>query len=766
MGNGITHASVGTSITQIEFESADAHVGDTGRANSYVVAANDAPDNWKNQSDGTGDGSADDVTVQTYIDLLPTNGGSISLTTGTYVWANATTVTRAINGITVRGTGVGTYLTGDGTTAQFTAGGNNWILEDFKTDTTTAVLLTAMGATTGWEWHNVTTSDGYFALRTNSGSIITSTLTDSGLTSGRIPIAGVGGLIGDSANLTWDGSADTDAATLSDMGTLGASAWVVANDAPATIKTYATTLQAAGYPVWVCDGTADQLDISAAAAVGYLEIVLSIGSYSWSANFTPVSNMHIYADGATITLADGANSNMVNTSGTLNNITIEGGVWDGNQANQTSGGQLFRLSGTAITNVTIKNTEIKNARLDAITTTGASASISILNNYIHDCLAYGVDVGGSTGVLVDGNRVEGTGQYGIAFNGSAHECQAVNNRLANNTGRGITAIGVAVNLGYGNIISANTILNSNSNDIHLNYQFSCTVSANTIKWSTGTKTGSGEGIDVVNSNTISVSGNTITGMAHATGANGITLETCTGCTVEANTSSFNGNGGIHIHNSSKNTVNSNITHDNAVYGIDLSSTATYNIVTANQCYDTTSIQDYGILEAEAANNNQIKNNILYDNTVANLVKVGANTTVEGNTNFIASGETRSVSGALTAGNANAIAFAFHDTELQDCYITKVVSDVTTAGGTASSVLQVGIADDAAGTNLGSEFFTGLDLNAIALNDSWNPGDTGAMTKFVLIQDSASATDGWIVGKILTQNAASLAGKYYIYYTGK
>jgi hypothetical protein len=38
--------------------------------------------------------------------------------------------------------------------------------------------------------------------------------------------------------------------------------------------------------------------------------------------------------------------------------------------------------------------------------------------------------------------------------------------------------------------------------------------------------------------------------------------------------------------------------------------------------------------------------------------------------------------------------------------------------------------------------------------------------WVFEQDSASATDGWIVGQILTQNAASLVGSYYIEYVGK
>ena len=33
-------------------------------------------------------------------------------------------------------------------------------------------------------------------------------------------------------------------------------------------------------------------------------------------------------------------------------------------------------------------------------------------------------------------------------------------------------------------------------------------------------------------------------------------------------------------------------------------------------------------------------------------------------------------------------------------------------------------------------------------------------------DGGAATVGWVDGKILTQNAASMAGKYYIFYVGQ
>lgn len=114
-----------------------------------------------------------------------------------------------------------------------------------------------------------------------------------------------------------------------------------------------------------------------------------------------------------------------------------------------------------------------------------------------------------------------------------------------------------------------------------------------------------------------------------------------------------------------------------------------------------------------------------------------------------------------------IAFAWHNPEAQDIYIKKVVAAITTKGGTATSIIDVGIADDAIGTNAGVEFFDDIDADAAAaVHDSWVAGDGGAQTKWVLCQDSASATDGWVVGEIKTEIANNLAGSYYIEYVGK
>ncbi|MDD4986814.1 MAG: hypothetical protein PHQ43_13770 [Dehalococcoidales bacterium] len=191
------------------------------------------------------DGVQDSVQFLAAINALPAGGGELVVLAGTYNFS--ATVTRAINNITITGTGQGTYFTYNGVNPIFTAGGNNWKIQGVRTDAGGI----NMGATTGWLWINVNNGATAYDFRTPSGSIVDgvytgtsfvggtfsgTSVTDSGLTAGRVPIAGVGGLLGDNVNLTYDGSADTDAATLNKLGDLSASAWVVANDAPATIK--------------------------------------------------------------------------------------------------------------------------------------------------------------------------------------------------------------------------------------------------------------------------------------------------------------------------------------------------------------------------------------------------------------------------------------------------------------------------------------------------------------------------------------------------
>ena len=115
--------------------------------------------------------------------------------------------------------------------------------------------------------------------------------------------------------------------------------------------------------------------------------------------------------------------------------------------------------------------------------------------------------------------------------------------------------------------------------------------------------------------------------------------------------------------------------------------------------------------------------------------------------------------ALASGNANAFAFAVQNPEGVDCVVTNVIVDITTAGGTASSVLDVDVADGA--TDTGDDIIDGLDLNATGTADRHKNAGTngGAPVKW----DKNGGTNDHVTGKILAQNAASLVGKVIIEY---
>ena len=126
-------------------------------------------------------------------------------------------------------------------------------------------------------------------------------------------------------------------------------------------------------------------------------------------------------------------------------------------------------------------------------------------------------------------------------------------------------------------------------------------------------------------------------------------------------------------------------------------------------------------------------------------------------------EIKVVKGALASGNADAFAFAWQNPEATAIHVLQVVVDVTTAGGTGSSVLDVDVSANATGT--GDTILDGCDLNAVAVYSSLSAGVSGTnATENVHRADANGGTDDYVTGKILVANATSLVGKYYIYYT--
>ena len=122
-----------------------------------------------------------------------------------------------------------------------------------------------------------------------------------------------------------------------------------------------------------------------------------------------------------------------------------------------------------------------------------------------------------------------------------------------------------------------------------------------------------------------------------------------------------------------------------------------------------------------------------------------------------------LTGSLASGNADAFAFAVQNPESAKILIHKVIIDITTVGGTGSSVLNVDVVGSATGT--GDTIFDGIDLNAQAVLVNTNVSDSGTNgDEKVHKMDESGGTNDYITAKILVQNAASLVGKYYIFYT--
>lgn len=118
-------------------------------------------------------------------------------------------------------------------------------------------------------------------------------------------------------------------------------------------------------------------------------------------------------------------------------------------------------------------------------------------------------------------------------------------------------------------------------------------------------------------------------------------------------------------------------------------------------------------------------------------------------------------GTLTAGNANAFAFAWQNPETTAIIVTRVVIDVTTKSASAGSLLDVG--PGATATTHSDTLIDGLDIATavITADNITNKGDNG---KSLCRLDVAGGTTAYITGQILAQSAAALVGKYYIFYT--
>ena len=109
------------------------------------------------------------------------------------------------------GTGLSTAITKDGQTTAtaripFAAGINSSLVTD-ATSTTTGSIITAGGVGIAKALYVGTTAN--IAGTTTLAGVTATSITDSGLTSGRVTFASTAGLLADAAALTWDGTSLT-----------------------------------------------------------------------------------------------------------------------------------------------------------------------------------------------------------------------------------------------------------------------------------------------------------------------------------------------------------------------------------------------------------------------------------------------------------------------------------------------------------------------------------------------------------------------------
>ncbi len=832
-------------------------------------------------ADYTCDGVADNVQFQAAFDALPAAGGKISVLTGNYVFA--ATVTRAIPNVTIEGNGLSTNFTYDGINPIFTAGGNRWVFASFVTDAGGINL----GATTGWQMQNVLLGATYYAYRSQTGQAVfndvtAAALTDSGLTSGRLPVAGAGGLLGDSSNLTWNNpSLQVGGANV----TRGATYVVAASDAPAHVKAQAD---------YVCDGTADQVEIQAALnalPAGGGTARLSEGTFTITDTLTPSSHNHLQGSGAGVTVI-----NVVNTwagsqwvvigSATLGShedIEIEGITFDATGADAQKnciGAEGYyhsddiRVHDCDFLSTTISGNPLATNTTDAyfgkVVDVGGGTNWKIYNNtmvgYGFEAVSCGhgtiTKTYGPEHIIVANNYMEG-GYGGVVFEGQAKYCVVVGNTMnisfntpggsygallysANTRNNTITGNSMRVNgsgvefwgEAYENTASGNSMWVINAVDIklgaHHNKFIGNTVSGlgntsprvsvqpnshfNEICDNTfvgGVNIMSIESLTYINGNHLAFSSSygiwiragadrseITNNYFEATGSSQVYLETAdyikitdntfydqsgtttvittlaTGATIGQTTINASATAlifrGMKLYIDAETMTVSDIDELTNIVSLTAALSANH---TSGSNVARYYITDYAVRGNGASDYNLIKNNTIRMRaaTYPNTLDIGLNSILE-NTLFYSSSSswlrigndigTQTVSGTLTAGVANAICFAWHNPYGGDVIVKKVVIEVTTAGGTAGSHLDVGIADNATGGGLGTEFFNDLGLNVVQIHDSWVVGDNGTQTKWVVCQDSANVTDGWVVGQILDANAASLVGRWYIEFVGR
>lgn len=400
-------------------------------------------------------------------------------------------------------------------------------------------------------------------------------------------------------------------------------AWIEVSRAPAGGgKQYATFVVAASDSTdadkanadYVCDGTADQVEINSALAATtpstYQRVLLCAGTYNLSATVTMTTDSVLEGQGDPTVITSTSAIELITCS---NDCTICNILFDDSADNTVAA--VYATGKTKI--------ELYGLTLLGFGSYGIRLIASTSHVNIHDCNFY----------------AEGTPTYSVYGDASTHI--RVTDCYFHESSEGIWLDGCDYSIVVGN----STLDCDTAIDVGGNYTV---ITGNIVRseglaLSTGINVYSGKGVTISGNTVYSydecivannlehslISANTCTGDPVAeTNSFGIDVDTCFHCTITSNVCSDNGFGaGLYLIDSDYNLVVGNICVGNSyltsaanaatndTYGI-LIQRSDYNFVTGNKCkkssVGSTYVQGYGIGLKTLAAYNLITNNDLRD----------------------------------------------------------------------------------------------------------------------------------------------------------
>jgi hypothetical protein len=408
--------------------------------------------------------------------------------------------------------------------------------------------------------------------------------------------------------------------TYKDLGSLGATCYVIASDAKAEVKRFAQILQAAGYPCYVCDGVADNVEIQAAIdalPAGGGKVVLSEGQFniaasiSISKSYTTLmgagGHYDINADaggGTILALNNNVNDDVIKLASNIDCIRITDLVVNGNAANQTAGRGIDG-SGTGTGFLRVERVAIYRTKEVGIMGT-AQGGDAVVDCLVRQAGTLGIDSGGPTLYMAGcfftgcsyGGRIYSyeASVVGCTFDDCSHEglilsqahITVTGSRFINNRGRnieiaggfkGVVVVGNIIQLRPGTATAYGIFMNLTVADIGI------LVEGNTIDCDAGTN-GTSAGIYVTSSvastQYIKIRGNHIEGFSGAGGVGiniasanilaaeieGNTIENCTSPIANSGTSTkIARNQGYVTENSGTATITAGQTSVNVTHGL-------------------------------------------------------------------------------------------------------------------------------------------------------------------------------------------------------